>query len=39
MKDFFSMLRWYDLIPDQAHVVVTSGYCDIWLSWHRRVFG
>ena len=26
MKDFFSILRWYDLIPDQAHVVVTSGY-------------
>jgi len=26
MKDFFSALRWFDLVPDQTHVVVTSGY-------------
>lgn len=26
VKGLFSSLRWYDLIPDQEHVVVTSGY-------------
>jgi hypothetical protein len=26
MKDLFYTLRWYDLVPDQAHVVVTAGY-------------
>jgi hypothetical protein len=24
-KDFFSSLPWYDLVPDQEHVVVTAG--------------
>ena len=26
MKDLFISKRWYDLIPDQTHTVVTSGY-------------
>ena len=26
MKDLFSTLRWFDLVPDQTHVVVTAGY-------------
>ena len=26
MKDFFSARQWWDLIPDQAHAVVTAGY-------------
>jgi hypothetical protein len=26
MKDLFSTLQWYGLVPDQTHVVVTAGY-------------
>ena len=26
MKNLFASKKWYDLIPDQAHTVVTSGY-------------
>jgi hypothetical protein len=26
MKNLFAPRRWYDLVPDQAHVVVTDGY-------------
>src|SRR5262249_497295 len=26
MKDLFSAVRWYDLVPDQDHTVVTGGY-------------
>src|SRR5262249_30176653 len=26
MKDFFMSYRWYDLVPDQNHTVVTAGY-------------
>jgi hypothetical protein len=30
MKDLFAARRWYDLIPDQDHTLVTDGYG--WLS-------
>jgi Protein of unknown function (DUF4038)/Putative collagen-binding domain of a collagenase len=26
MKNLFALRRWYDLVPDQAHLVVTDGY-------------
>jgi hypothetical protein len=26
MKNLFAELKWYDLVPDQTHTVVTSGY-------------
>jgi hypothetical protein len=26
MKELFASRKWYDLIPDQAHTVVTAGY-------------
>jgi len=26
MKNLFARLRWYDLVPDQIHTVVTDGY-------------
>ena len=26
LKDLFSRLRWYELVPDQTHVIVTAGY-------------
>ena len=41
MKYLFSRLRWYDLIPDQAHVVVTSGYHGVagFIGWLATFFG
>jgi hypothetical protein len=41
MKYLFSRLRWYDLIPDQAHVVVTSGYYGVagFIGWLATSFG
>lgn len=29
MRDLFAGLRWYDLIPDQAHTAVIAGYDDV----------
>jgi hypothetical protein len=26
MKNLFVSAKWYDLIPDQTHTVVTAGY-------------
>ena len=26
MKDLFISRKWYDLIPDQSHTIVTAGY-------------
>jgi len=26
MRNFFASRRWYDLVPDQEHLVVTDGY-------------
>jgi hypothetical protein len=34
MKNLFVSKKWYDLIPDQTHTVVTSGY-----DWHSCLVG
>ena len=39
VKNLYSMRRWYDLVPDFAHTVVTSGYgnCPAGREWGYNV--
>jgi hypothetical protein len=34
MKQLFVTRRWYDLVPDQKHTVVTAGYGKFFTRWH-----
>ena len=41
MKDFFISRRWYDLVPDQNHTLVTSGFDGVsgYIGWFSAWLG
>jgi len=35
-KNFFSSRRWYNLVPDQSHTLLTAGYGTYAPRWQRK---